>query len=89
MLTRASGWSSQAELTSPLLRAKSGGLIAFIHGASKIIWNYAVPQMISAQKAGWGAKTGLFFGGLTALWFIPIYFFYPEVRRAMFSGVSY
>ena len=35
--------------------------------------------MLSDQKAGWGAKCGLFFGGLTALWFIPVYFFYPEV----------
>jgi len=75
----ATGWSAQVEITTPLLRAKSAGIVALIHGASKILWNYTVPQMLSPQKAGWGAKIGLFFGGLTTIWFIPVYLYYPEV----------
>jgi hypothetical protein len=67
------------EITTPLLRAKSSGIIALVHGVGKILWNYTVPQMLSAQKAGWGAKCGLLFGGLTTLWFIPVYLYYPEV----------
>ena len=77
----AVGWSAQVEITTPLLRAKSAGMMALIHGASKILWNYTTPQMLSDQKANWGAKCGLLFGGLTTLWFIPVYLYYPEVRQ--------
>ena len=87
LMLSALGWSAQAEISTPLLRAKSAGVGALVHGASKLLWYWTVPYMLSDQKVGWGAKTRLFFGGLTAIWFIPVYFFYPEVcrKRLIFS----
>ncbi|RSH91967.1 hypothetical protein EHS25_009337 [Saitozyma podzolica] len=84
----AVGWTAQVEITTPLLRAKSSGIIALVHGVGKILWNYTVPQMLSAQKAGWGAKCGLLFGGLTTLWFIPVYLYYPETRHRSFAALD-
>jgi hypothetical protein len=35
--------------------------------------------MLSPQYLGWRAKIGLFFGGITILFWIPCYFLFPEV----------
>jgi hypothetical protein len=35
--------------------------------------------MLSPQYAGWRAKIGLLFGGLTLLFWISCYFMFPEV----------
>lgn len=35
--------------------------------------------MLSPQYAGWRAKIGLLFGGLTLIYWIPCYFLFPEV----------
>lgn len=42
--------------------------------------------MLSDQHAGWGVKIGFFFGALSALYWIPTYFLYPEVSLAITSS---
>ena len=44
--------------------------------------------MLSAQYAGWAQKVGLLFGGLAILWWIALYFLYPETKGRTFSEID-
>ena len=47
-----------------------------------------MPILLSAQQAGWGQKIGLFFGGLAILWWIPLYFLFPETKGRTFTEID-
>jgi hypothetical protein len=44
--------------------------------------------MLSNQNAGWGQKTGLFFGGTTALYLIPCILLFPETKGRTYAELD-
>lgn len=44
--------------------------------------------MLSDQGAGWNIKIGLFFGGLSFLFLVPIFFLYPETKGRTYSEID-
>jgi hypothetical protein len=44
--------------------------------------------MLSNQYAGWGQKTGLFFGGITAVYLIPCILWYPETKGRTYAELD-
>lgn len=44
--------------------------------------------MLSDQHAGWGVKIGLFFGGISLLYYIPTYFLYPETKNRTYAQLD-
>ncbi|KAH6876392.1 general substrate transporter [Thelonectria olida] len=74
------GWISLVELSTPSLRAKTTSIAVTIQYLTGILFNYTVPLMLSNQNAGWGQKIGLFFGGITLLYLIPVVLLFPETK---------
>ena len=44
--------------------------------------------MLSNQNAGWGQKTGLFFGGITLVYLIPCVLLYPETKGRTYNELD-
>lgn len=44
--------------------------------------------MLSYQEANWGQKIGLFFGGITFVYLIPIIFLYPETKGRTYQELD-
>lgn len=44
--------------------------------------------MLSNQGAGWGQKIGLFFGGMTFLYLIPVIFLFPETKGRTYQELD-
>lgn len=44
--------------------------------------------MLSNQNAGWGQKTGLFFGGITAVYLIPCILLFPETKGRTYEELD-
>ncbi|KAJ0415216.1 general substrate transporter [Aspergillus carlsbadensis] len=82
------GWISLVEISSPHLRAKTTAMAAIIQSCTGILFNYTVPLMLSNQEAGWGQKTGLFFGGIATLYLIPCILFYPETKGRTYQELD-
>lgn len=53
-----------------------------------MLQNYTVPLMLSNQEAGWGQKTGLFFGGITFAYLVPCIFLYPETKGRTYQELD-
>ena len=66
-------------MSTPVWRAKAAAYAAAVQSAEKVVLTYVVPLLLSDQDAGWGAKIGLFSGGLTVIWIVPIILYWPEV----------
>ncbi|KAH7363304.1 general substrate transporter [Plectosphaerella cucumerina] len=82
------GWISLVEISSPLFRAKSAAMASMIQGASGVVFNYTVPLMLSNQNAGWGQKIGLFFGGISVVYLIPVVLLYPETKGRTYQELD-
>ncbi|KAJ9121876.1 hypothetical protein QFC24_004458 [Naganishia onofrii] len=82
------GWAYVADASSPRLRAKTAGIAASGTCLFGLIFNYTVPLMLSPQQAGWGIKIGLFFGSLTILGLVIIYFTVPEIKNRTFAELD-
>lgn len=44
--------------------------------------------MLSDQNAGWGQKTGLFFGGTTLVYLIPCILLFPETKGRTYNELD-
>lgn len=44
--------------------------------------------MLSDQGAGWGQKIGLFFGGISAVYLIPVVLMFPETKRRTYQELD-
>jgi hypothetical protein len=44
--------------------------------------------MLSNQNAGWGQKIGLFFGGISVVYLIPVVFLYPETKGRTYQELD-
>lgn len=53
-----------------------------------ILFSYTVPLMLSNQNAGWGQKTGLFFGGTTLIYLIPCVLLFPETKGRSYNELD-
>ncbi|KAM0334488.1 hypothetical protein ACHAQA_001517 [Verticillium albo-atrum] len=82
------GWISLVEVSSPLFRAKTTALASIIQSASGVLFNYTVPLMLSNQNAGWGQKIGLFFGGISVVYLIPVFFMFPETKGRTYQELD-
>ncbi|KAK5048260.1 hypothetical protein LTR84_005930 [Exophiala bonariae] len=82
------GWISLVEVSSPQLRAKTTACAAIIQACTGLIFSYTVPIMLSNQGAGWGQKIGLFFGGITFVYLLPVIFFYPETKNRTYEELD-
>ncbi|KAL2752048.1 hypothetical protein ACRALDRAFT_1083634 [Sodiomyces alcalophilus JCM 7366] len=82
------GWISLVEVSSPLLRAKTAAVAAVIQSLSGVLFNYTVPLMLSNQAANWGQKIGLFFGGITFAYLIPVIFLFPETKGRTYQELD-
>ncbi|KAG7112167.1 MFS transporter fmqE like protein [Verticillium longisporum] len=82
------GWISLVEVSSPLFRAKTTALASIIQSASGVLFNYTVPLMLSNQNAGWGQKIGLFFGGISVVYMIPVFFMFPETKSRTYQELD-
>ncbi|KAH7385141.1 general substrate transporter [Cadophora sp. MPI-SDFR-AT-0126] len=82
------GWIALVESSSPRLRAKTTAIAVTIQYCTGILFSYTVPLMLSNQDAGWGQKTGLFFGGTTAVYLIPCFFLFPETKGRTYAEID-
>ncbi|KAJ4256805.1 hypothetical protein NW762_008901 [Fusarium torreyae] len=82
------GWLSLVEVSSPLFRAKSTAVASIIQSASGVLFNYTVPLMLSDQNAGWGQKIGLFFGGISVVYLIPVVLLFPETKGRTYQELD-
>lgn len=44
--------------------------------------------MLSNQNAGWGQKIGLFFGGITVVFLIPVVLLFPETKGRTYQELD-
>lgn len=44
--------------------------------------------MLSDQNAGWGQKIGLFFGGITVVFLVPVVLLYPETKGRTYQELD-
>lgn len=44
--------------------------------------------MLSEQNAGWGQKIGLFFGGISVVYLIPVLLMFPETKRRTYQELD-
>ncbi|KAH8885823.1 general substrate transporter [Thozetella sp. PMI_491] len=82
------GWISLVEISSPTVRAKTTSIAVTIQYLSGILFSYTVPLMLSNQNANWGQKTGLFFGGVTLLYLVPVILMYPEAKGRTYNELD-
>ncbi|ROT37977.1 general substrate transporter [Sodiomyces alkalinus F11] len=82
------GWISLVEVSSPLLRAKTAAVAAIIQSLSGVLFNYTVPLMLSNQGANWGQRIGLFFGGITFAYLVPVLFLFPETKGRTYQELD-
>lgn len=47
-----------------------------------------MPLLLSNQGANLGQKTGLFFGGLSWLYLIPLFFLFPETKGRTYQELD-
>lgn len=75
-------------MSTPHLRAKTAAVASVIQSLSGILFSYTVPLLLSNQGANLGEKTGLFFGGLSWLYLIPVIFLFPEVKGRTYQELD-
>lgn len=52
------------------------------------IQSYTIPLLLSDQGAGWGQKIGLFFGGISFAYLIPVVFLFPETKGRTYQELD-
>ncbi|ORY27114.1 general substrate transporter [Naematelia encephala] len=82
------GWLGLVEVSSLRLRAKTTAFGVLINSFVGLAFGYCTPLLLSAQYAGWGQKIGLFFGGLSVLYWLPCYFLYPETKGQSYAEID-
>lgn len=50
--------------------------------------SYTIPLLLSNQGAGWGQKIGLFFGGLTFAYLVPVLLLFPETKGRTYQELD-
>jgi hypothetical protein len=43
---------------------------------------------VTNSRLGWGQKTGLFFGGITMLYLVPVVLLFPEVKGRTYEELD-
>lgn len=79
------------ETSSTRIRAQTIVLGRAVYVCGQIIVTQLNPRMLNASSDAWnwGAKTGLFYFGLCAIWAVWIFFFLPEMRNRSFAEIDY
>ncbi|RSH94186.1 hypothetical protein EHS25_003989 [Saitozyma podzolica] len=82
------GWTALVEISTPVLRAKTASIATILQSFSGVLFNYTVPLMLSDQYAGWGAKIGFFFGGLSIAYWLACYTSFPETKNRTYAELD-
>lgn len=77
-----------AETSSTRLRQKTIVLARILYNIMGIINNFLLPAQLNPGSWNWGAKTGLFWAGITALCIVWCYFRLPETRDRTFQQLT-
>lgn len=77
-----------AELPSTRIRGKTLGIACFVPHAFYISITAGLPYAMDPAKAGWGAKVGFLFGGLSTLVVLWAFFYLPESKDRTFEELD-
>lgn len=77
-----------AESSSTRLRAKTIVIARITYNIVGIINNIIMPQFLNAGALNWGGRTGLFWGGLSALCLVWVYFRQPEMKGRTYGELD-
>lgn len=69
-----------AETPTTKLRSKTSGVAYFFQQCGGLIVTFAAPYMQDAGYGNMGPYIGFFFGGISFLGLLFVYFFYPELK---------
>lgn len=76
------------EIPSVRLKTKTVALARSLYNVGAIFNSVITPYMINTTAWNWGTKSGLFWGGLTTLWVIWVYFEVPETKGRTFGEID-
>jgi len=77
-----------AEVSSTRLRAKTIVLARITYNIWGIINNIIMPQFLNPDQLNWGGRTGLFWGGLSAISIVWTYFRQPEMKGRTYGELD-
>ncbi|CAG9992938.1 unnamed protein product [Clonostachys byssicola] len=76
------------EIPSTYLRTKTVALGRVGYNAVTFVYGQLLPRMIQKTSWNWGARCGLFFGGIMALCFVWAFFRVPETKGRTFAEIN-
>ncbi|KAF9888014.1 hypothetical protein FE257_009404 [Aspergillus nanangensis] len=76
------------EVSSTRLRNKSVCLSRIAYYISQIVCNSVNPEMLNPTAGNWRGKTGFFWGGCSAVFFVWTFFRLPETRDRTFEEID-
>lgn len=76
------------ELGSDRLRVKTISFARFVYVCSGIVCGVITPYQVNATAWNWGAKTGFFWGGISIVVTIAIFFLVPETKGRTFAELD-
>ncbi|KAJ5723144.1 General alpha-glucoside permease [Penicillium malachiteum] len=81
-------YSLVSELSSTRLRAKSIVLARFLYNLSGIVVNIITPRMLNPSSWNWGAKSGFFYSGTSAICLLWAWFRLPEPKGRTYAELD-
>ncbi|KAK9457087.1 general substrate transporter [Dipodascopsis uninucleata] len=84
----AMGYTIVSEMPSNHLRTKSLVLARGLYNAIGLAYGQLIPRMVQKASWNWGAKSGFFFGGILAIFFVWAFFRLPETKGRTFAEVD-
>ncbi|KAL4814912.1 general substrate transporter [Aspergillus spinulosporus] len=76
------------EVSSTRLRNKSVCISRIAYYIAQIVCNSINPEMLNPTAGNWRGKTGFFWGGCSAVFFIWTFFRLPETRKRTFEEID-
>lgn len=76
------------EVSSTRLRNKSVCLSRIAYYIAQIVCNSINPEMLNPTAGNWRGKTGFFWGGSSAVFFLWTFFRLPETRGKTFEELD-
>jgi MFS family permease len=74
------GYLAPAEMPTSKLRAKTSGISYFLQQIGGLIVTFVAPYMQNPRYGNMGPYIGFFFGGISFLGLVFVYFCFPEVK---------
>ena len=74
------GYLAPAEIPTTRLRSKTSGIAYFFQQCGGLIVTFAAPYMQDANYGNMGSYIGFFFGGISFLGLVFVYFCFPEAK---------